>query len=78
MITKHVYNTDYTIHKLFAYHKTLIACTFSTRFTYRGTTYYLKEGDSIVVENRKIVEDYFKEKPLTLYKHNSEISAKSK
>ncbi|WP_407266763.1 hypothetical protein [Tenacibaculum maritimum] len=60
--TKHAYNTDYTIHTLFAFEKQQIAYSFNSR--YKKVNYYFKDGDSIVHEDRKIISDYFKEHPI--------------
>ncbi|MFL0086743.1 hypothetical protein, partial [Tenacibaculum maritimum] len=64
--TKHAYNTDYTIHTLFAFEKRRCYYSFSSRFQkgYIATGYYFKDGDSIVHEDRKIISDYFKEHPI--------------
>ncbi len=58
--TKHQFDTDYTIHNLFAFKKRVTAYTFDTRTSYLGTSYYFKKGDSITNEKRKIIVDYFK------------------
>ncbi|CAA0178233.1 hypothetical protein [Tenacibaculum maritimum] len=64
--TKHAYNTDYTIHTLFAFEKQQIAYSFNSRYEkgYKKVNYYFKDGDSIVHEDRKIISDYFKEHPI--------------
>ncbi|CAA0253186.1 hypothetical protein JIP32914_80067 [Tenacibaculum maritimum] len=64
--TKHAYNTDYTIHTLFAFEKQQIAYSFNSRYKkgYKKVNYYFKDGDSIVHEDRKIISDYFKEHPI--------------
>ena len=77
--TKHEYNTDYTIHKLFAQNKKICSYSFNTRKGYNSTLYWINHKKRILDKRkRSLVEDYFKEKPLKLYKRNSEISAKSK
>ncbi|MFL0143720.1 hypothetical protein, partial [Tenacibaculum maritimum] len=55
--TKHAYNTDYTIHTLFAFEKQQIAYSFNSRYEkgYKKVNYYFKDGDSIVHEDRKII-----------------------
>ncbi|WP_159258121.1 hypothetical protein, partial [Tenacibaculum maritimum] len=55
--TKHAYNTDYTIHTLFAFEKQQIAYSFNSRYKkgYKKVNYYFKDGDSIVHEDRKII-----------------------
>ncbi|WP_159291419.1 hypothetical protein, partial [Tenacibaculum maritimum] len=60
--TKHAYNTDYTIHTLFAFEKQQIAYSFNSRYKkgYKKVNYYFKDGDSIVHEDRKIISNYFK------------------
>ncbi|PIE48512.1 MAG: hypothetical protein CSA40_00045 [Flavobacteriales bacterium] len=58
--TKHEFNTDYTIHKLFAFKKRQTAYSFDNRTNYTGTSYFFNKGDSIVNEYRPIVLDYFK------------------
>ncbi|WP_407265488.1 hypothetical protein [Tenacibaculum maritimum] len=64
--TKHAYNTDYTIHMLFAFEKQQIAYSFNSRYKkgYKKVNYYFKDGDSIVHEDRKIISNYFKEHPI--------------
>ncbi|MFL0171706.1 hypothetical protein, partial [Tenacibaculum maritimum] len=64
--TKHAYNTDYTIHTLFAFEKQQIAYSFNSRYKkgYKKVNYYFKDGDSIVHEDRKIISNYFKEHPI--------------
>ncbi len=58
--TKHEFNTDYTIHKLFAFKKRQTAYSFDSKTNYLGTSYFFDKGDSIVNEYRPIVSDYFK------------------
>ena len=63
--TKHQFDTDYTIHNLFAFEKRQIYYAFSSRKEdkkYKYTGYYFKRGDSITNEKRKIIVDYFKNK----------------
>ncbi|MGB0788698.1 MAG: hypothetical protein ACPGQR_04100 [Marinirhabdus sp.] len=58
--TAHRYDTDHTIHKVFAFKKRLIAHSFSSGAGYLGTSYYFNKADSIVDEKRKIISSYFK------------------
>ncbi len=58
--TKHEFDTDYTIHKLFAFKKRQVAYSFDSKTHYLGTSYFFNKGDSIVEEKRPIISDYFK------------------
>ncbi|MCX6271051.1 MAG: hypothetical protein NTU44_07505 [Bacteroidetes bacterium] len=58
--TKHEFDSDYTIHDLFAFNKRLIYYSFDTKDYYKITGYYLKDRDTITQERRKMIEEHFK------------------
>lgn len=59
--TKHEYNTDYTIHNLFAADKEICNVYFNTRVGYLNTRYQNSKQ-----VNRSIIVTYFKNNPLKL------------
>jgi len=58
--TKHQFDTDYTMHTLFAYKKRQVYYAMGTRgeYIYKSTGYYFKNGDSIASEKRKLIVDF--------------------
>lgn len=56
--TKHVYNTDYTIHNLFSYKKEIANFHFNNRVGYSSCNYII-EPKILNTNKRKIILDYF-------------------
>lgn len=63
--TKHEYNTDYTIHQLFAPNKKICSYYFNTRIGYVSAFYKTRSKNGVIDKRkRKLVENYFKKNPL--------------